>query len=259
MIDDAAEGKAKEWAAKDQAMVEGKQIGPEQILGGGINGSYTVKLEDGNKYIWKPMAEEAVRRDGSPIFANLTAKEGYIREAMTYDIARILGAGDLVPPTQVRDGYAPAKQVNSVGATMLFVDGAKVAVAIPGSAKFGGSQTDILRAAAFDTAVGAQDRHQKNWMVASGKLVLIDNGYNFPNDATEAYTGGRNFRSGFVRWATDHNKAVPAEAKNWINKWDDIQSIVDFWNPADREAVLRAMWVRLKGLSMGYWPSYNRE
>jgi len=132
----------------------------------GINISMQVTFSDGTQAIWKPMAGESRN-------ARAGIKDGtmYRREAVTYDIAKIVGNADLVPPTVVRE-------VNGeVGSMQAWQQGARVAVEMQESEVLGKFPDEVRRSAVQNFILGNTDRHQGNWMVtADGHMKLIDNG-----------------------------------------------------------------------------------
>jgi 2'-5' RNA ligase len=133
--------------------------------GGGINeGKELLTLSDGSKAVYKPSLGEPEARPSIP------AGTFYLREAAASALADILGFGDLVPATVVRDG----------GSVQRFIGGAMLAIETPPNEDFGSDPNDAARAAVFDYIMGAGDRHHGNWLVKNGKLVLIDNGLTLP-------------------------------------------------------------------------------
>jgi hypothetical protein len=146
----------------------------EQNEHSATNGSYIVKFEDGSQAVWKPSIEESPNlRQG------ITAGTYYKREVAAYEISKIIGMTDLVPPTVLRDIDG------SIGSLQAWETNAKSANTFENIAdKYGKSQVDIQRASLFDAIMGNTDRHSGNWLVTrEGKLVLIDHGLILPNIA----------------------------------------------------------------------------
>lgn len=145
----------------------------------GANESVKVTLDDGTEAVFKPSEGETFLRVGVPTGGF------YKREAAASSVADILGFGDLVPPTTIRE------HGGRTGSIQKFVPNAKSAFQIKTEAMYDGEE-DLSRSAAFDYIIGHSDRHQGNWLLSSeGKLTLIDNGLSFPvrKEASDYWNG----------------------------------------------------------------------
>ncbi len=142
-------------------------------LGGGVNVTFLVELENGERGVWKPQSGE-----GEFLRKYVPNGEQYLREALAYDVAKQVGMEDLVPVTVVRtvDG--------EVGSIQAFVEGAKAASKLRGRL---GREEDRARIAVFDFIIGNSDRHEGNWMVhtKTNRVTLIDHGLAFQTDVQQ--------------------------------------------------------------------------
>lgn len=190
-------------------------------LGGGINETRLIDLEDGGKGVFKPAAGES-----EGLRLGVPAGTYYKREAAVSAVADALGFGDLVPPTTVRDVGG------QTGSVQEFATGAKVAAAVGGvrgaaeRAKKYDGDADAARAAVLDYVTGHCDRHMGNWLLANptpenpaGKLVLIDNGLALPT----AYHSADYFNHTFASHAKERKLPVPPEAADLAAKWPDVE------------------------------------
>lgn len=186
--------------------------------GGGINTSEMVELEGGGKGIYKPSAGESDGAGGEGMREGAIPKGGqYRREAASYSVAEALGFADLVPTTTIREIEG------GEGSIQEFVAGCKDACNVkPKDARFDGEE-DNARAAAFDYLTANTDRHTGNWLVVQdgprrGKLVLIDNGMSFPTRH-----GFKVSNHELLDSAIDRKLKVPAELKNLMDKWPQME------------------------------------
>lgn len=176
-------------------------------LGGGVNGSYIMHLENGVRGVWKPRGEEATNMRG-----NIPNKTSYAREAAAYSVAKVIGLQDLVPPTierTVKFSFGKLEGPEQKGSFQLFFDG-KDGSKIAGASKYDGDK-DLARASAFDILCNNTDRHHKNWMIENGgskKLALIDHGLAFP-------TTHSGMRSWLLNEAASRHLKVPQEVLGW--------------------------------------------
>jgi hypothetical protein len=150
-------------------------------LGGGVTPSYKVKLEDGSVAVMKYPYNGVF----GPARDNIPLKGEPEREAGAWQVAKVVGMQDLVPPTVVRE-------VDGKAASLQLWTGGRQAEAAGNP--FDGMQ-DRARVAAFDYVIGNEDRHKGNWLVDNeGKIHLIDHGLSFPQGQWNA-----KFNSKFVR------------------------------------------------------------
>lgn len=176
-------------------------------LSSGTNEAFLLTLEDGTQGVFKPQEGEAPHiRDGVP------AKTGYRREVAASRIADILGFSDLVPTTTFRE-----QGEQGVGSMQAYAEDAPDAADVDKGERFDGPE-DAARAAAFDYLLGHLDRHQGNWLVKGGKLVLIDNGTSLPTDYSETDL----FNMEFWRHAVKHELELPP-MDDWADKWSEIE------------------------------------
>lgn len=184
----------------------------------GANGCYKVKLKDGKEGIWKPASEEMPHlREGIP------AGSYCHREQAASRVADVVGLGDLVPKTEV------IEHKGKIGSLQEFVGDAQIAMELPLSQAYDGKE-DRARAAAFDFVMGNTDRHEGNWLIAGGKLKLIDNGLSLPEHvvprdyeyaADLGLLGHAGTKFGFF----SRGEKIPATVKeSWDGKWGEIES-----------------------------------
>ncbi len=187
------------------ALTTGK-VEKEDILGGGCNKSLKVKIDGDGDAIVKPKSGEV-----RGLRKHITKGTYYRREAAVSSVAKVVGMNDLVPETYVRND--PKHGVCSIQA---FVKNGKA----PGSAthRYGRSETDVSRAALLDFVIGNQDRHDGNYLIADGKLKLIDNGLSL---ATE----GGYLRSVMFNRASENAMDIPkAVYETFISRRGDIEA-----------------------------------
>ncbi len=199
------------------------KISKHKSLGGGINVTDIITLEDGTKGVLKPAYgedEEAVKVVGGPL---------YIREIAASDVAEVLKFDDLVPATinrQIEDRN---------GSLQAFVPDADKAMGIlefgktyPQQEKwdklYDGTE-DHARAASFDYLIGNLDRHDGNWLVdKKGKLVLIDHGTSFPKEHDPQWYA--KYANGMIYHAAVHRELpIPEQLKK--TKWEDLQRVAE--------------------------------
>lgn len=206
-----AQSGQKNQSEKVQAIIDTLSHGEvlsEKNLGGGVN--QTVLLDFGNgKGVFKPSSGEKRCRYSVPVGTY------YKREVATYDMAKLMGMSDLVPPTVVREhkgltGSIQAFVTNAVEAQKKGDGEYKNGKASGG--KWNGER-DLARAAALDFATLNTDRHDKNWMVhGSGKLFLIDNGLSFPDAHDRPQYG----QSMLLEQAIRNRAEIPPEVKQHV-------------------------------------------
>ena len=179
-------------------------VAKTEKLGGGINETQKVTLQDGTVGCWKPSTGET-----SDVPRNVKAGTYYRREGATSDIAEYVGMHDMVPKTVIRDIGG------KTGSFQEFVKGGKVARAIDDKTKRFGDGSDLARAVAFDTLIGNIDRHAGNWIVKGSNIKLIDNGGSLP------VRDDKDFRSRLVQEASERKLPVPKEVMQWDAKGID--------------------------------------
>lgn len=153
------------------------------VLGGGVNPTYIVTFENGEKGVFKPIKGEmryykSLREPGETLAS---------REVGAYIIDQAMGAG-LVPETVMRDIPGLGK-----GSLQKF----KTAKEAHNGGPYDPNKPppygldDLI---AFDLVIGHVDRHGKNWMIDEDqRVVAIDNGYSL--GPASAYIGeGMEFR-----------------------------------------------------------------
>ena len=182
-------------------------------VGTSSGGMEIIDMSDGTKAIFKPEKGEdydlsdTVRASGS-------APRYWEREVAASDIADMIGMDDLVPPTV-------EKEVGGlVGSLQAWVKDAEVAFNETLKRKFGASDLDLARSAAWDWLIGNTDRHAGNWMItkAGKELRLIDNGLSFPTENFE-------FKSHLFREARrrELGKLLPEFIPDWLDKLPEIE------------------------------------
>jgi hypothetical protein len=195
------------------------------FLGGGCNGSFLVTLEDGAKGVWKPAAME-----DKGLRATVVG-DYWRREVAASMLADVLGLGDLVPATSVRNetsGGMPGKR-GGIGSCQEFVPDSKLACQCGDQERFDG-EADLARAAAFDFLILNTDRHSSNWMLRDGKkIVLIDNGLAFPdsNDVNNDMSDTGLLQEALMNGphAGSHLR-VPQAIKEWRGKEQEVRSLL---------------------------------
>jgi hypothetical protein len=196
-----------------------------------------VTMEDGTVGVWKP---EAGQSNGGRIDIS---GHYYAREAGAYEIAKILGMGDLVPVTIVR-------HINGeIGSLQHFVEPHKVAKEfVHDDPRQWDGERDFLRTAAFDYVIGNTDRHRGNWLLrlrdsakAEGmffgeatpndlQLVLIDHSLSFPASKYPVFVSAHFLDrawNGTLETPGEEERPrakVPAAMKKWREKWPEIRS-----------------------------------
>jgi|GEM_PF-1463880 phage putative head morphogenesis protein, SPP1 gp7 family len=217
------EKKADRQAAARKAMKQGAGIG-ETISGKRVSkvtsnereassGSYVITFDDGSRAMFKPKDEESPKlRQG------VKAGTYYQREAVAYDIAKIMDLDDLMPETVILE-------VNGkLGSVQAFVERASSAGDLYGSERmFGNSPEDIQRATLFDAIMGNTDRHAGNWMVRhDNKIQLIDHGLILPTDNPHLRI---NFIGGKGKNVVRPGHVIPDDLKQeWADKWDEVEA-----------------------------------
>jgi hypothetical protein len=165
-----------------------------------------VTLEDGTEAIFKPSEGETFARVGVPVGGY------YKRESAASSVADLLGFGDLVPPTTVRE--LDGKQ----GSIQKFVPDAKAAFQVPRELMYDGEE-DLSRSAAYDYIIGHCDRHFGNWLISDGKLALIDNGLSFPVRKEQSdYWNGQ-----FWPRVIQQQLQIP-DLSHLADKWSDVEA-----------------------------------
>lgn len=185
-------------------------------LGTGISGGHLVTLAG-----WQPGSE--IRGIWKTVDSDKTAeaRHGMIpdgnhhgHESAAWETAKILGMGDLVPPTVSRSIHG------QVGSLQHFRDDQEPAVFSPNP--YGSEDgRELIRAAALDALILNTDRHTSNWLVDPNteKMSLIDNSYSFP-----VYKD-RNVLGDFaiLARAARKNLPVPHEVVKWDGQWPHIE------------------------------------
>jgi hypothetical protein len=162
-----------EMNAIERELAQGKSSGSSR-MGGGVNETVKVQLENGMKCVFKP-------NDGEDKFCaggwNIEVKAGAqaMREVAAYQVAKLVGMKDLVPPTVYRN------QNGKMGIIHPFAEGETAGNV--GEAKRYDGDRDCARCAAFDYVIADGDRHNGNWICQGDgpKIQLIDHGMCFPN------------------------------------------------------------------------------
>ena len=208
-----------------------------EVLGGGMNGSYKVTLEDGTKGVWKPASEQAEEGKDPEVSIRIRNMIDDLRqhnsEALGWDVAKILGYQDIVPETVVR------KLNGQVGSFQVWRQGEVGAKFTESLLARNLDQDQLERAAAFDFVLRMPDRHGKNFLVSETegtfKLSLIDNGLLGYERRFSANEDGfiRVRPSAFLKILTrddDYNSAIdrrkiPSGLKeSWKANWDRVEA-----------------------------------
>lgn len=212
----------------------------------GVNSSYIVTMDNGEKGILKPAnGEDPNLRDGVPKY------EQYKREAAAYEAAKVLGFQDLVPPTVLIHD-----EKRGPSSLQKFVPNAKVALRAGYKRKYDG-ENDLKRAAAFDYIIGNMDRHEGNWMVTDDdKLQLIDNGLSFPINYQDTFRNQDILEEAQLHReiGPDRNLAgvgytIPHEFADLKDRWPQLASALD--KVGIEPKALDLMKERLENLSAG--------
>jgi len=157
-------------------------------LGGGVSATYVVTLDNGRK------AKFSI----PPASSDSDGYEGAYMDAAAWDVAKLVGMDDMVPPTVVRDLAVPVFGRVEVmrGSLALWQEGETAAKhEMSGSfenhiEKVFDGEEDLQRAAMFDYIIGNADRHEGNWVVdkATGKIRLIDHNISFVENQRDIYS-----------------------------------------------------------------------
>ncbi len=171
------------------------------------NQTKLLTLDSGQQAVFKSkQGENGWLRNGVP------AGTYWRREVAASDVADILGFSDLVPPTSFRT-HGPQH-----GSAQQFVPGAQEAQNVMSFEMFDGEQ-DAARAAVFDYLVANTDRHDGNWMLKNGKLVLIDNGLSFPDGIYEEDFFNHEF------WVNAAQRQLPMpDMTPLMGKWPEVEA-----------------------------------
>jgi hypothetical protein len=143
-------------------------------LGGGVSGTYKVKLTDGGNVVDKPIKELVYWNSISP-FAIDWRRKGATFEVAAYNISESLGF-DVVPVTvAVVSNKGPAVRKE-------FIEGETAAVAGFGD-EWGGQffsehKEEIMAVALVDYIVGQHDGHRGNYMLRAGTQKVQGVDYN---------------------------------------------------------------------------------
>jgi hypothetical protein len=157
-------------ANEDEKALREAKITSSKNLGGGVNSTKIITLENGLKAVFK-----------LPAYGEWAG--GPKEEVGAWEIAKLVGLEDIVAPCVFRD-YEGQR-----GSLMKFWDGT-VAAKLTKREDYWDGDLDLHRAAAFDYVLGNADRHDGNWMVSKeGRLQLIDNGFSFPRRPRRAPRG----------------------------------------------------------------------
>lgn len=159
----------KPKTANPEGLLSSAKVVSQARLGGGISVTKMVTLEGGVRAVFKPASGEGV-------WEGVDKGKGTEREIAAWEVAKIVGMGDLVAPAVERtiDGKR--------GALLLWLPG-KFPV---GANKYDGKD-GLARAAMFDSVLGNKDRHSGNWKITNdGKLALYDHNLAFSDRGREA-------------------------------------------------------------------------
>lgn len=199
------------------------------------NETLKVTLDNGQQGIFKPHAgEKPGLRDG------IDHGTQWRREVAASDVARILGFGDLVPPTAFR------AHAGRDGSLQQFVPDAMEARTLTDHYRYDGDD-DAARAAVFDYLIGNTDRHPGNWLVRNGKLALIDNGLSFPHTIDHSDF----LNTDFWQHASWHNLAMP-NVLEMRDKWPEVEAALETAG-LEHTAIAYAKWRYDQVTSGNYW------
>ena len=155
-------------SAKREKLLSENEVAEKAYLGGGCNGSYWIRMEDGNEIegVWKPAHEEH-----NGLRSNVEGGSYYLREAVAWEIDKAMDLG-LIPPTVIQ-------QIEGVwGSVQEFAGDAYTT-----SEKSLEDTDAIYGASVFDFLVLNTDRHNNNFMITEdGEPILIDNGLILPTN-----------------------------------------------------------------------------
>jgi hypothetical protein len=184
----------------------------------GVNTSYEITFADQNKAIYKPVSGES-QLMGEKIGGKAAASQA-VRDTVSHEVATMIGMDDLVPQTVLREISVAPGAAPELGSVQQFAYDSKTAMHFEGAARYGKIAGDVERSAAYDYMMGNMDRHSNNWMInqTTGKMTLIDNG--------QVLDGKVTLNSGLFDQAFKEKLLIPSEVKDWLNKWDDIASLL---------------------------------
>jgi|GEM_PF-7131859 len=136
----------------------------------GVNESDVVHFIDGTIAVFKPQCGETKQA----LRPGIDPGHQMEREIASWELAKLVGMGDLVAPAVERTIGKKGRGV--VSAFQPGVDAFYCDFTYDGD-------RDLVRAAAFDFVLGNMDRHLRNWIVEgegqAAKLHLIDHGLTF--------------------------------------------------------------------------------
>ena len=208
-------------------------------LGGGMMETDKVEFSNGAIAIWKPSRGEKHISDKYP------TGEYYVREAVAYDTAKILGLGHLVPPTVSRDlkpwsrkpDEGVMRKVNypdGYGSLQAFIPNAQTWSEIQNNPPFGsfaefsfmkknvGIET-MKEVAMFDSVIGNFDRHGGNFMFTKNgdkyDLHLIDHGLTFGSHRAPP----TNSQFNAILDNMGETEIPDVLIKKWESKWPELE------------------------------------
>ncbi len=211
-----------------EKQLEGMKITSSKRLGGGINETKILTLEDGSKAVFKH---------------STTGDDKH--EVAAWQMSKLVGMSDMVSPAIMRI-------VDGVEGSVLQWQEGRVADAVTNP--FDGK--DRERAAAFDYVIGNTDRHMGNWLLdANNKIHLIDHGL--------AFKGAPSFGRGFLSRVVadeDHDIQVSPPktlAKIYVDNKEEIKKVLA---PLVRAAEIPSVMARIDELAKGdSWNTLRRD
>lgn len=203
------------WREQVRQKMQTMPIASQRPLNTGMNGTDLVTFEDGSMAVWKPRSGE---NDDPDIFnyRHVPVGEQYKREVANHSVAEVLGIGDLVPETVLREHNG------TVGSMQRFHTTATIASNFLEPTEHVSSE-DKIRSALFDYVTLNSDRRSPNWMLDNkNKPVLIDNGLSFPEKISTDNIPSHTFLDGEVM-----RSPIPESIRVWASKHEEVAHAID--------------------------------
>ena len=194
-------------------------VGVEPMARQGITSSFRVKLADNTEGVFKPAIGQSAFIVFPPGDHEEQIREGitnglWVREAVAYDVAEMMGLGKFIPPTVIRE-IAGRK-----GSLQKYRGDALIARELADPHRYD-SPEGTATTAFFYFLIGNTDQHTGNWMLTDDdEYVWIDHGLSFPDYEGKPYPadGLSGWAARVLHRAGDYAYPIPDELKANIRK-----------------------------------------